>query len=148
MHRLLFSSGNSGAAGAARRWAAWLLLAFCAAKPLAAWAICFPVSDTAYVELDPQVSRNATQTLTRVATRLQALERAGSTADSRQLAALYAVQADAYSILELDHEARATALKGLALLSGPTDALRLELLSTAALNIYTRDGIRDALGTI
>src|SRR6185312_8905989 len=53
-----------------------------------------------------------------------------------------------YSILELDHEARATALKGLALLSGPTDPLRLELLSTSALNVYTQAGIRDAMATV
>jgi len=148
MHRLLFSPGNPRGAGPALRWAALLLLALCAAKPLAAWANCFPVSDAAYVALDPQVDKNATQTLSTLAARLRALDHAGSPAGSRQLAALYAVQADAYSILELDHEARATALKGLALLAGQNDPLRLELLSTSALNIYTQDGIREAIGTI
>jgi diguanylate cyclase (GGDEF)-like protein len=122
-----------------------LFLALCALRPLGAWADCFSVSDAAYRTLDPLVDKNATQTLSTLGARLQALEHAGSPVDPRQLAALYAVQADAYSILELDHEARATALKGLALLSGPTDPLRLELLSTSALNIYTQDGIREAM---
>ncbi|HEX4267395.1 MAG TPA: GGDEF domain-containing protein [Steroidobacteraceae bacterium] len=106
------------------------------------------MSDPTYVQLDPLVDRNARAALTAVATRLHTLGGAGQAADSRQLAALYAIQADAYSILELDQEARATALKGLARVSGPTDPLRLELLSTAALNIYTQEGIRDAMRTV
>ncbi len=122
-----------------------LALVLCAASPLAAWADCFPVSDAAYVALDPLVDRNATLALSAVTPQIHALAPASR---SRQLAALYAVQADAYSILELDHEARASAEKGLALLDGPTDPLRLELLATAALNIYTESGIRDAIGTI
>src|SRR5690348_7329225 len=100
MHRLVFSPGNPRAAGAALRWAALLLLALSTARPLAAWANCFAVSDAAYVRLDPQVAKNATQTLTTLAARLRAVEQAGSPGDLRQLAALYAVQADAYSILE------------------------------------------------
>src|SRR6185437_10696493 len=148
MYRLVFSPGNSGGAAAVLRWAALLVVAVCAMRPLAASADCFPISDAAYLALDPQVDRNATQTLSALAARFQALEHAGSPADPRQLAALYAVKADAYSILELDHEARTTALKGLALVNGPTDPLRLELLSTSALNIYTQDGIREAMATI
>lgn len=148
MHRLVFSPGNPRGARAVLRWAALLMLALCAMRPLAAWASCFPISDATYLALDPQVDKNATQTLATVAARFQALERTGSPPDPRQLAALYAVKADAYSILELDHEARATALKGLALVSGATDPLRLELLSTSSLNIYTQDGIRDAMATI
>jgi diguanylate cyclase (GGDEF)-like protein len=148
MHRLVFSPGNSGGARAVLRWAALLLLTLCATRPLAAWADCFPISDAAYLTLDPEVDKNATQTLATLAARFQALERAGSPTDPRRLAALYAVKADAYSILELDHEARTTALKGLALVSGPTDPLRLELLSTSALNIYTQEGIRDAMAAI
>ena len=148
MHRFVFSPGNPGGAGAVLRWAALLVLVLCATRPLAARANCFPITDAAYLALDPQVDRNATQTLAALAARVQALEHTGSPADPRQLAALYAVKADAYSILELDHEARATALKGLALVSGPTDPLRLELLSTSALNVYTQDGIRDAMGAI
>jgi diguanylate cyclase (GGDEF)-like protein len=123
-------------------------VALCALRPAAVMADCFPISDPAYVRLDPLVDKDARRALDGVGTRLAALDSAGTAPDSRQLAALYAVQGDAYSILELDHEARAAAAKGLALVNGPTDPLRLELLSTAALNIYTQDGIRDAIGTI
>ena len=143
-----FNPGRSGAAAAALGRTALLALALHLASPVAAWADCFPVTDPAYVTLDPQVDRNARQALTAVAARMQALAGAGTPQDSRQLAALYAVQADAYSILELDHEARAAAEKGLGLVTGPTDPLRLELLATAALNIYTQAGIRGAIGTI
>ncbi|HEY6515454.1 MAG TPA: GGDEF domain-containing protein [Steroidobacteraceae bacterium] len=125
-----------------------LALALCAAIPVTGRADCFPVSDAAYVKLDPLVDRNAREALTAVAAPLHSLAAAGKMADARQLAALYAVQADAYSILELDHEALTAAGKGLALVSGPTDPLRLELLSTAALNIYTQEGIGNAIGRI
>jgi diguanylate cyclase (GGDEF)-like protein len=125
-----------------------LALALCAAIPVTGRADCFSVSDAAYVKLDPLVDRNARDALTAVAAPLHSLAAAGKMADARQLAALYAVQADAYSILELDHEALTAAGKGLALVSGPTDPLRLELLSTAALNIYTQDGIENAIGRI
>lgn len=100
------------------------------------------------MQLDPLVDSNGREALSAVAARLRTLESAGQAEDPRQVAALYAVQADAYSILELDQEARAVAEKGLTLITGPTDPLRLELLSTAALNIYTQDGIREAIGTI
>src|SRR5690348_5428234 len=127
MRRLVFKPVISSALG----WAALLALVLCAAKPGAARADCFPVSDPTYATLDPMVDKHAQQALTTVTARLDALSHAGhAVGDARQLAALYAVQADAYSILELDHEARAAAAKGLALLDGPTDALRLELLST------------------
>jgi hypothetical protein len=147
MRRFVFSPGNARRAAALGK-AALLAALLCAAAPLAAWADCFPVSDAVYATLDSQVDKNATQALSAVAGSLRALGRSGSSVDSRRLAALDAVQADAYSILELDHDARATALKGLALVSGASDPLRLELLSTAALNVYTQDGIRDAMGTI
>src|SRR5690348_10558016 len=131
MRRLVFKPVISSAMAAALGRAALLALVLCAAKPGAARADCFPVSDPAYVTLDPMVDKNARQALTTVTARLNALSHAGhAVGDARRLAALYAVQADAYSILELDHEARAAAAKGLALLDGPTDALRLELLST------------------
>ena len=148
MRRLVFSPGKSRGAAATLVRSALLALVLCAGNPIRAWADCFPVSDAAYVTLDPLVDKNATQALNEVAARLSALDRTGAAGNSRQLAALYAVQADAYSILELDRQARAAAEKGLALANGVTDPLRLELLSTATLNIYTQDGIRDAIRTI
>ncbi|MGA7537993.1 MAG: diguanylate cyclase [Steroidobacteraceae bacterium] len=125
-----------------------LVLALWVALPRAARADCFPVTDPEYTTLDPMVDRSGTRALAAVSARIHALEQAGAPADSRQFASLDAVQADAYSILELDHEARATALRGLTLVRGPTDPLRLELLSTGALNIYTESGIHQAIGTV
>lgn len=147
MRRSVFNPGKPGGAAALGR-AALLVLALCLAGTARARADCFPVADAAYVALDPLVDKNATDALNAVALRLSTLYRAGAAVDSRQLAALYAVRADAYSILELDHEARMAATKGLALVTGPADPLRLELLATAALNIYTQDGIRQAIGAI
>jgi diguanylate cyclase (GGDEF)-like protein len=148
MRRLVFSPGRSGEAAAAFGRAALLALALCAASLTAARAECFRVTDPTYRTLDPLVDRNATQALSAASARLQALERAGSPADSRQLAALYAVQADAYSILELDDQAFAAAARGLALLSGPTDPLRLELLYTEAYNVRTQAEIHDTMTII
>ena len=151
MRRLVFSPGTAGRAAAVLGPAASIALAALAlflGGTAAAKADCFPVPDAAYVALDPLVDKNAREALLEVAARLPPLERARKAGNSRQLAALYAVQADAYSMLELDHEARAAAARGLALVGGPTDPLRLELLATAALNVYTQDGIREALGTI
>jgi diguanylate cyclase (GGDEF)-like protein len=125
-----------------------LVLALWALRPALSPADCFPVTDRAYVTLDPIVDRDPARTLRAAAARIEALDAGGAAQDPRQLAALYAVEADAYSILELDREARATAEKGLALVNADTDPLRLELLSTAALNIYTQNGIRAAIGTI
>jgi diguanylate cyclase (GGDEF)-like protein len=148
MRRFLSSHGNSGGAAALARAAAWLVLALWIAGPVPARADCFPVSDPAYAALDPLVAKNPAQALAAVQARLQALDRAGASRDPRQLAALYAVQADAYDMLELDHEARTAAEKGLALVNGPADPLRLELLVTSAVNIYTQSGIRDAIRTV
>ncbi len=147
MRRLFSSPGDSGEAVVLGR-AALLVLALGLAAPITAKADCFPVSDAAYVTLDPLVDRNPAQALSAVEARLHALERAGTAADARQLAVLYAVGADAYNSLGLDHEARAMAEKGLALVNGPTDPLRLQLLSTAALNIFTQEGVRDSITAI
>jgi diguanylate cyclase (GGDEF)-like protein len=148
MRRLVFSPGRSCGAAVAFGRAVLLALALCTARPMTAWAECFDVTDPTYRALEPLVDRNATQALAAASARLQALERAGSPADSRQLAALYAVQADAYSILELDDQAFATAARGLALVSGPTDPLRLELLYTEAYNVRTQAEIHDTMSFV
>lgn len=139
---------DTGGAGAALVPTALLGLLLLAVLPGPASADCFPVGDAAYQALDPLVDRSGTEALAAVAARMHALGQASSPSDSRQLASLYAVQADAYSILELDHQARAAASRGLALVRGATDPLRLELLATQALNIYTQSGIRAAIGSI
>lgn len=148
MRRLISSPGKSDGAAAAFGRAVLLALALCAASPITAWAECFQVSDPAYRALDPLVDKDATQALSAASARLRALERAGSPADSRQIAALHAVQADAYSILELDDQALAAAERGLALVSGPTDPLRLEMLYTEAYNVRTQPQIHGTMRVI
>ena len=148
MRRHEFSPGRSGGAAAAFGRAVLLALALCAASPMTAWAECFHVADPAYRDLDPLVDRNATQALATASARLRALERPGSPTDPRQRAALYAVQADAYSILELDDQALAADARGLALVSGPTDPLRLELLYNEAYNVRTQAEIRETMAIV
>jgi diguanylate cyclase (GGDEF)-like protein len=148
MRRLTFSPGRPGGAAVAFGRAVLLALALCVARPMTAWAECFQVTDPTYTALDPMVDRNATRALAAASARLQALAGTGSRVDSRQLAAVYAVQADAYSILELDDQAFATAARGLALVSGPTDPLRLELLYTEAYNVRTQAEVRDTMSVI
>ena len=100
MRRFVLSPGKSRKAGAAATPAACLALALYAAAPMAARADCFPVPDSSYLDLDPTVDKNALQTLSTLAGRFRTIESAASPADPRQLAALYAVQADAYSALK------------------------------------------------
>src|SRR6185312_13063150 len=94
MHRLVYSPVNARRAAVALGRGALLSLVLCAVVAPVARADCFRVPDAAYTTLDRQVDRNATQTLSAVAKDLRTLERSGSPADSRQLAALYAVQAN------------------------------------------------------
>ncbi|HUA25151.1 MAG TPA: GGDEF domain-containing protein [Steroidobacteraceae bacterium] len=148
MRRLTFNPGSPGGAAVAFGRAVLLALALCVARPMTAGAECFQVTDSTYTTLDPLVDKNATQALSAASARLQALAGTSSPADSRQLAAVYAVQADAYSILELDDQAFATAARGLALVSGPTDPLRLELLYTEAYNVRTQAEVRDTMSVI
>ena len=79
--------------------------------------------------------------------RLSAALRAKSP-DVRRMASLYAVLAQSDSRLELDADARAAARKGLALLAGERDPVRLDLLAAYAENVYDKDGIQRALRTI
>lgn len=79
--------------------------------------------------------------------RLSAALRANSP-DVRRIASLYAVLAQSYSRLELDADARAAAQKGLALVAGAQDPVRLDLLAAYAENVYDKDRIQRALQTI
>jgi diguanylate cyclase (GGDEF)-like protein len=63
-------------------------------------------------------------------------------------AALYAVQAQTYSLLELDAEARSAALTGLKLTPEPTDPTHITLQTAGAENIYDSQGIDAAVTEI
>jgi diguanylate cyclase (GGDEF)-like protein len=68
--------------------------------------------------------------------------------DNRHVAALYALQAESYSLLELDADARTAAEAGLKLVSEPTDPIRITLLTAQAENVYDSKGIDGALTSI
>ena len=68
--------------------------------------------------------------------------------DSARIAALYAVQAQGYSALELDGDARATASKGLELARSQKDPVHLDLLSAYAENVYDKASIGSAIEAI
>jgi diguanylate cyclase (GGDEF)-like protein len=83
---------------------------------------------------------------------LQRESQSGTSSDAlhaaSRIAALYAVQAEAYNILELDANARSTAEKGLALLPNERDPVHLELLMAYASSVSDSAGIAAALQTI
>jgi len=120
---------------------AWALFA----QPAA--AACFLSADPLIRDLQTLVDTDAARALKQVRTQLDALERAPRP-DAARLASFYAVQAQAYSILELDTDARAAASKGLAFATRADDPVRLNLLSTYAENIYDAAGLDAAVKSI
>jgi diguanylate cyclase (GGDEF)-like protein len=135
----------------ASRGAGWWLCAVLAiawamgASP--SFATCLVSNDPAVRELQTLVDKDAARALKQVRTRLQSLVVAPQP-DVRLLASLYAVQAQAYSILELDDEAKSAASKGLHFATRVSDPVRLDLLSTYAENVYDAAGMDAALKTI
>jgi diguanylate cyclase (GGDEF)-like protein len=131
----------------------WLsgVLAFCAWFPAAAPAACLANPDPDVSRLQALVAEDAAGALKQVQIRLDALEQhsAMDAVGVRHLkASWYSVQADAYSILELDDEARAAAAKGLTYAGDERDPVHLALLTTAAESTYDEAGINNAIKTI
>jgi diguanylate cyclase (GGDEF)-like protein len=111
------------------------------------FAICLVSKDPAIRELQTLVDKDASGALKQVAARLQPLEHALQP-DVQLLASLYSVQAQAYSMLELDVDAKQAASKGLRLATRASDPVRLDLLSAFAENVYDAAGMDAALKTI
>ena len=88
------------------------LLAACVLGASSVRANCLRNADPLVQRLQDLVSENATKALRETQTRLDALEHAPRS-DPELNAALYAVQAQSYSALELDGDARNAALRGL-----------------------------------
>jgi diguanylate cyclase (GGDEF)-like protein len=112
-----------------------------------AWSTCIVNEDPDIRQLQTLVSQDAARALKLVQAQLQPLEIA-ATPDAHRLASLYAVQAMAYSILELDGEAKRAALKGFKLVPSASDPLYVDLLTTYAENVYDAAGIDAALKSI
>jgi diguanylate cyclase (GGDEF)-like protein len=118
-----------------------------AAVPSPALASCLISADPAIRELQALVDKDATRALRQVGTQLQLLEGAPD-ADAHRMASLYAVQAQGYSILELDDDAKNAASKGLKFATLATDPVHVDLLSTYAENVYDAAGMVTAIKSI
>ena len=110
-------------------------------------AICIGSADPAIRELQALVDKDAARALTQVAARLQAAEHAPNP-DTRFMASLYAVQAQAFSILELNDAAKSAASKGLEYATRATDPVRIDLLTAYAENVYDAAAMDAAMKTI
>jgi diguanylate cyclase (GGDEF)-like protein len=143
---------NSKPAGrCAFRTAGWWLctvLAFAwAIRPSPAAARCLISPDPAIHALQIMVDQDAARALKQVQTLLGPLERA-PLPDGQKLAPLYAVQAQAYTILELEDEAKNAAGKGLKYATLANDPVRINLLSAYAENVYDAAGMDSALKSV
>ena len=108
---------------------------------------CFISADPDIRQLQAGAATDARATLTRIQAALTSARNVPHP-DPYRIASLLAIRAESYSILELDNDARATAIEGLALIPDPNDPIRLQLLSVLAENVYDHAGIVDAIRTI
>jgi diguanylate cyclase (GGDEF)-like protein len=120
-----------------------------------AFASCLPDADPGVLRLQNLIVQDANQALRQAQNELSNLQREPSTQEqpngllaASRIAALHAVQAEAYGILEFDAEARSSAEKGLALVPNPRDPVHLELLLAYTDNVYDDAGIAAAIQTI
>ncbi|HTV97803.1 MAG TPA: diguanylate cyclase [Steroidobacteraceae bacterium] len=134
-------------------WPSLLLAAALLSAP--ASASCIADADPDVLKLQQLISIDAGRALRQAQSVLDGLQReprSGAGQDdlraASRIAALYAVQAEAYSVLELDANARATAEKGLALVPNEADPVHLELLVAYSGAVYDSAGIAAAIQTI
>ena len=113
----------------------------------AAHASCLELTSPGIRALQNLSGRDPKKAIEAVAVQLDAAARANPV-DEERIAASYAVEAQAYSLLELDADARAAALKGLQLASLPNDSTHLTLQMTYAENVYDASGISAALAAL
>ena len=108
---------------------------------------CFISADPDIRQMQAEAATDARATLTRIQAALTSARNVPHP-DPYRIASLLAIRAESYSILELDNDARATAIEGLALIPDPNDPIRLQLLSVHAENVYDHAGIVDSIRTI
>jgi diguanylate cyclase (GGDEF)-like protein len=109
-------------------------------------AACIPNADPAIRALQILVDQDANAALKKVAQLLKT-ELTAPMPDGQRLASLYSVQAQAYSILELESKARDAVFKGLKYATDNSDPVRIMLLSLYAENVYDQAGIAAAVKT-
>lgn len=125
-------------------WAA--LLASCLSARVEAIP-CLSTPDPVARQLQDQLTRDPKAMIKQAQNAIEALERSAQS-HAAPLAALYAVEAQGYSLLELDGEARSAAAKGLELAQDVHDPVHLDLLSAYAENVYDQAGIASAVHLI
>jgi diguanylate cyclase (GGDEF)-like protein len=148
MHRLWDRGRRVRQTAWPRIWPAAVLL--CAWLPSAVQAECIVNPDPEMRHIQRLISKDATRALKQIEDRMEAVRRQAVTTAGRtgQLASLYAVEAEAYGILERSAEARNSAAEGLKLATLPNDPVRLQLLSAYAENVYDEAGIAAAASDI
>jgi diguanylate cyclase (GGDEF)-like protein len=121
-----------------------MMLILCVFGAARALADCPSLPDAKSRELDALTNRDAKRALGQIQTELATLESKPQTAPA-QIAVLYAAQANAYSLLELDREARDSATKGLALAPVQTDPVHVNLLIGYWQNVYDEANLDQAV---
>ena len=110
-------------------------------------AACLVLPDAQIERIDAQVGRDARGALKEIQAELPSRD-AHDPSKVEQLASLYAVQARAYSVLELDREAREAASRGLELVPAPTDPVHVNLVIQLTENVYDEVGLDDAVHSL
>jgi diguanylate cyclase (GGDEF)-like protein len=108
---------------------------------------CLELSPPSTQPLQELSIRDPKKAIAAIKTEIDAASRATPVDESR-IATLYAIEASSYSLLELDSQARSTALKGLEYAPLPNDSTHLTLQMVYAENVYDADGINAALSAL
>jgi diguanylate cyclase (GGDEF)-like protein len=116
--------------------------------PSAAGAVCIPSPDPAIRQLQTLVPNDAVKALSQVRSTLDGLSHGAAPPSNAYFAGLYAVQAEAYSLLELSAEARTAASEGLALAPDVHDPLHLQLLAAYADSTFEGPAIGAAITSL
>jgi diguanylate cyclase (GGDEF)-like protein len=124
-------------------WFYPMLLMAWSINPLPALGACLPNADPALRSLQTLVDQDANSAVSKVQALLDA-ELAAPHPNPQRLASLYSVQAQAFSILERESDARDSVFKGLKFATDNADPVRVNLLSTYAENVYDQAGISAA----
>ncbi len=126
-------------------WIAVLYLGFLTTAR--AQSTCLPVPDEDLQPIQASISADPHKALQAVKSKITDLE-AAPPVDPRRLAALYSLEAQSYSMLDLDDEAISAASKGLELVPQEDDPLHLNLLITVEANINGEAGLKGAVAGI
>jgi diguanylate cyclase (GGDEF)-like protein len=110
-------------------------------------AACLNVDDPAIRPLEIMIHEDPVKAVKQVQSQIDSVTSQSPT-DPHRIAQLYALLAEGYQILELDHDAREAAVTGLKYAPAANDLVHLNLLSAMAGNVYDEAGLKEALETV